>query len=177
MVGAVMWRVVKSFFVHLPLLLLALLLIYFLCQGQDVLNFVVREQYRGASSRALLTVLGDARGDLMMWCTVAFAVSWLSSSLFLAAAERATPANEVEAGTKLGLWSFLLIVTIVIAVANGWRELARAQATLMSGTFLSVLVLTGLLVLAAYFLSTGLMVRRVMRPSVPLAAALPTRWS
>lgn len=175
--GAIMWRMVKSLFVHLPLMLLALGAIYFVCQGHESLSQVIREQYRGSSSKALLTVLGDARGDLMKWTFVGFVASWLASCLFLASAERARPANENEAGSKLGLWSFLLIATIAALAAYGWISLTRAQASLLPGTFMASLLISGLAVLAAYYLSTALMVRRVMRPSVPLAAGLPARWS
>lgn len=175
--GAILWRIVKSFFIHLPILLITLALIYFLCDGQESLSLAVREQYRGASSRALTTVIGDARGDLMMWALAGFAISWLTSSLFLAACERSAPANEREARGKLGLWSFLLIATILLAAANGWLSLLRAQASLLTGTFMAVLLIAGLGILAAYYLATGLMVRRVMRPSVPLAAGLPARWN
>lgn len=175
--GAIMWRMVKSLFVHLPLMLLTLSLIYFICQGQESLSQVIREQYRGASSRALLTVLGDVRGDLLIWTFAGFAISWVASCLFLTTSERTRPANEVEAGSKTGLWSFLLVLTIVGVAANAWLSLARAQSSLMPGTFMAAILVSGLGVLAAYYLSTALMVRRVMRPSVPLAAGFPTRWS
>lgn len=175
--GAIMWRVVKSFFVHLPLMLLVLAIIYFICQGQDNLNQAIREQYRGASSRALLTVLGDARGDLMMWCFIGFGFSWLTSSLFLALAERFRPANEHEASSKIGLWSFLLLLTIAVTSVTGWLSLMRAHSSLLPGSFMAAILVAALGMLAAYYLGTALMVRRVMRPSVPLAAGFPARWS
>jgi lipid-A-disaccharide synthase-like uncharacterized protein len=175
--GAVMWRIAKAFFVHLPILLLTLGCIYFATSGQDSLSIAVRERYRGASSQALLTVLGDARGDLLTWCAAAFAVSWLASSLFLVAAQRTYPANEAEAGSRIGLWSLLLVVTIGFAVGNGWLALVRARLDLLTQSFFLAAILGGLGLLLAYYLSTGLMVKRVMRPSVPLAAALPSQWS
>jgi hydrogenase-4 membrane subunit HyfE len=177
MFGAVMWRLAKSFFVHLPMGLLGLVLIYFICQGQDSLNDGVRAQYAGVASRSLLTLLEDARGDLMLWCATAMLVSWILSGFFLSSAERARPANEAEGGASIGLWSFMLILLLVFMAAYGWAKLDRAQEILLSGTMLLAVAAGALACLVAYYLSTGLMVKRVMRPSVPLAAALPTRWS
>jgi hypothetical protein len=175
--GAIMWRAAKSFFVHLFMLLLALLLIYFIVQGQDSLSSNVRDTLKTA--RSLATRLDDARGELMMWCFVGFLISWLASSLFLASAERAAPANEAEARCRLGLWSFLLILVIAMLGANYWLSLLGAQVnvTLASNTFMAAVLIGGLAVVVAYYFATGLIVKRVMRPSVPLAAGLPTFWS
>jgi|GEM_PF-4108179 len=177
--GAIMWRVVKSFFLHVALMLLALGLIWLVVQGQDALSAAVRLRYQGRSAQALLTVLEDQRGRLMMWCFISFLVSWLASSVFLAAAERARPAGEIEAKGKIGLWSLMLVVTIVFVIFTAWLNLIEAgvSASLSSGTFLTAVLIGGIATVLAYYFATGLMVRRVMRPSVPLATALPTTWS
>jgi len=175
--GAIMWRVAKSFFVHLFFMLPVLLLVYLVVQGQDSLSDSVRATLKTA--RSLSTRLADARGELMTWCFAGFLISWLASSLFLASAERASPANEREARSRLGLWSFLLITVIALLAVNYWFSLlgARVNVSLASNTFILAVLIGGFGILLSYYLATGLVVRRVMRPSVPLAAGLPTFWS
>ncbi|HYJ31508.1 MAG TPA: hypothetical protein VEW25_14350 [Allosphingosinicella sp.] len=177
--GAIMWRVVKSFFLHVVLMLVALGLIWLVVQGQDALSAAVRLRYQGRSAQALMTVLEDERGRLMMWCFIAFLVSWLASSVFLAASERARPAGEIEARSKIGLWSLMLVVTIAFLMFSAWLNLIESgvSTSLASATFLTAVLIGGVSTVLAYYFATALMVRRVMRPSVPLATALPTTWS
>lgn len=175
--GALMWRIAKALFVHLPMMLVVLGMIYLVVQGQESLGIAVRQQYAGASSQALLAVLDDARGDILTWCFACFVMSWLAASLFLVSAERARPTNEPEARSRIGLWSFLLLATIAFLFAHGWYSLLRPRLDLMPGTFIVAVLIAGVGVVLAYYLATGLMVRRVMRPSVPLAAGLPNLWS
>jgi len=177
--GAVMWRLAKSLFVHIAVLVLALLLIYLVARGQESLSAEVLTRYQGRSPAALLTVLADARGEIVTWAAIGIAISWIASAIFLAVAERTTAANEREARRLIGLWAGMLIVTVALLAANSWLRLFSAGITgdLAASTFIACVLIGGLAVLIAYWLSTGLVVKRVMRPSVPLAAALPSFWS
>lgn len=177
--GAIMWRVMKSFFLHLALLLATLGLIWLIVQGQDALSPAVRMRFQGRSAQALLTLVDDERGRLMSWCFIGFLMSWIASSLFLAVAERARPASEAEARRKIGLWSLMLFAVIAFLIFTAWLNLidAGTSASLASGTFTTALLVGGIGTILAYYLATALMVRQVMRPSVLLASAFPTIWS
>jgi hypothetical protein len=177
--GAIAWRMTKALFIHLAILAVALGLIYLAAQGQESLSAEVRARYQGRSPLALLTVLSDARGELMMWAGVGLLASWLCTSLFVISAERAQPCNDREAASRIGLWSGLLLVALSLQAFYGWLNLLRAGVSgeLTPSTFMVAVAVGLIATVVAYWLATGLVVRRVMRPSVPLAAVLPTRWS
>jgi magnesium-transporting ATPase (P-type) len=177
--AAIMMRVIKSFFLHLLILLAALGLVYLIVAGQESLSPELRLRYQGRPPAVLLGLVENARGTLMMWVFTCFLVSWLSSSLFLAMAERSRPANEREAANKKGLWAGMLVVTLAAIAFTAWLNLIEpgVSIALASGTFMTALLVGGILAVLAYYLATALAVKLVMRPSVPLATAMPSFWS
>lgn len=177
--AAILQRITKSFAIHLVLLLIALGLVYGVVNGQENLSAAVRLQYEGQSSEVLQQLVADARGRIMTWCLVSFAISWLASSIFLTSAQRTLPANERQAASLRGLWSGLLLVVVIAVAVLAWLRLYSlgVSTDLASGSFMIALVGVGVLVLLAFYLGCGLAVKAAMRPSVPAAGALPGFWS
>jgi magnesium-transporting ATPase (P-type) len=175
--GGVFGRIGKSFFINALFLLIALGLVFILVRGVDALSEDVLRRYETPNAR--LTIVSDTRSTMMIWCLVIFLTSWITSSLFLVSAERVRPDNRAQGASRLGLWVLLLIVTVAIVAFDVWFSLFRNSILvyLETDAFGPALVGGILLSLLAYYLATGLAVKRTMRPSVPFGEALPTFWS
>jgi hypothetical protein len=171
--GGMFGRIARSFFINFFFLLLALGLIFLLVRGIDALSEDVLRRYQTLNSR--LTVVGDTRGRLMIWCVVIFLSSWITSSLFLVSAERVRPENRSQGASRLGLWVVLLILTVGVIAFYSWFGLFRNSILvyLASDSFGPALIGGIILNLLAYYFATGLAVKRTMRPSVPFGEALP----
>ncbi len=179
MLAAIVQRIIKSFVVHLVLLLIALVLVYGAVRGQDSLGTAMRMQYDGQSSDVLLQLVADARGRIMTWCLISFGVSWVASSMFLATAQRTQPSNDLHAASRRGLWSVLLLFVVAAMAILAWLRLygVGVSTDLASGTFLIALIGGAILVLTGFYLGCALAVKASMRPSVPGATALPAFWN
>ena len=173
--AATLQRITKAFAIHLLLLLAAVGLAYAAVHGEESLSAAIRTQYQDQSADVLLQLVADARGRVIGWLLASFAVGWLASSIFLAAAQRTQPANERQAASRRGLWSGLLIVTVAVTGVLAWLRLFAlgVSTDLASSGFMLALIGGGVLVLLAYYLGTGLAVKAAMRPSVPGGTALP----
>ena len=177
--SGILGRIAKSFFVNLLFCGLALLTIFLLVRGADSLSDRIRQSLADASLASLLVRVGDYRAQMLLWCLIIFAISWLTSSLFLASAEQVRPENRQQGGSRLGLWVFMLIATLGLLTITAWFNLFRSGLAgfLSFDAFGSVLVVAVLLNVLAFYLATGLVVKQVMRPSVPFAEGLPKFWS
>jgi len=171
-------RIVKSFFVNLLFLALAVGLVFLMVRGAaGVLTDDFMDRY--VSSTRRLSEVAGARGQLLLWTLAAFGSAWLVSSLFLVSAERASPQNRDQGAARIGLWTMLLVALGVMLAITAWFILFDSPrvANLAPNVFSLVFIGGILLVLLAYYFATGLAVKRTMRPSVPLGEALPTFWS
>lgn len=177
--AATLQRIIKAFAVHLALLLAAVGIAYGAVHGETSLSAAVRVQYEGQPADVLLQLVADARGRVVGWLIASFASGWLAASLFIAAAQRTQPVNERQAASRRGLWSGLLLATILASAGLAWMRLFSlgVSTDLSGGGFMAALIGGGVLVVLAYHLGTGLSVKAAMRPSVPGGTALPDFWS
>lgn len=119
----------------------------------------------------VLIYLETARQQLATWIWPAMGVSFLCSILFLGLADRHMPSNPTEAGSKKGLWTVLLIVNVVIAIIIWFVAVSMPDTSysLIFSNYAVIILVTFLLLLLGYFLSTAFFVKRTMARSVPLA--------
>ncbi|MEI9852290.1 MAG: hypothetical protein WDN24_17150 [Sphingomonas sp.] len=110
-----------------------------------------------------------------MWAILSLAVTWILSSLWLLTAERqrpTTPAERrVEPRTMGGAAAALPVRPFGDRLVPDLAR--RIQLDLATSTLTLGMVTIGFTVLIAYFVSTTLSVKTVMRPSVPFSNLLP----
>lgn len=171
-------RIAKSFLVNLLLMVIVIGVVFLMIQGVSSLDPTVRA---GLTPRRQEARVADMRTLMLMWCLVAFLISWIASSLFLAVAERTLPSHVAEARSRMTLWTILLFTTIALLALTCWLILFQGRTGISEYiTFENwgpVLIVSIVLSLISYYLATGLAVKTSMRPSVPLGEAFPRFWS
>ncbi len=122
----------------------------------------------------VLAYLLAARDQLVGWIWPAMGVSFLSSILFLGLAQQTMPGTQVEAQSKKGLWTGLMLGMLLFAIISWYFLVAAPEAgfALLFTNYAMILALTFLLVLLGYYLSTAMFVKSTMVPSVPGATLL-----
>lgn len=167
-------RIFWALLIHAAVLLIAAGLIYALGQGQDTVAEGVRRQYADRPG-ILDEIRSESVWQIIKWCILAIAASWVLASLWLVSAERQRPATPEEGASKLGSWIGMLILSLLAMAIIGWSIIWRnsVQLDLATGTLTIGMIAVGLATFLAYYLGTGMSVKTVMRPSVPLSRALP----
>lgn len=167
-------RILKAFGLHLVVFILFGLAIYFLSSGETALSETIRTNF--ADNPEQLRQIGeDAVWQLLTWCLLALAASWIIASLWLFTAERCRPAVPAEGSSRLGSWAVGLFATLAAAAVIGWRLVwsRGVSADFSSGTLFLGMVLVIVAVLLAYYLATAMFVKLVMKRSVPFSSLLP----
>lgn len=128
---------------------------------------------------AVESVLADLRLRFWSWFVWALVISLLASCLFIGLAQQGRPGDERDGAARKPLWIILLIVVIAGCGTIWWRKISLADlaAGLTSGGYALLIGLGFVITFLAYWIATGLAVKRTMRPSVPLYYLLPTRWN
>lgn len=168
-------RVFWSLLIHLAWLAVGIGILYLAGGSETSLNEVTRSQYSD-SPAVLDDIRGEAQWQLVYWLSLALSVSWVLSGIWLLIADRQRPRTPLEGGSKRGLWVILLIATLFIMAFIGWSRVWRTaiQVDLAAGMLAAGVLTVSLSVFFAYFTSTGISVKPVMRPSVPFSNLLPS---
>jgi hypothetical protein len=161
--------------IHVAIAILAMGLIYLLGSGDGALNEATKTAYESRPSE-LADVRSEALWGLALWTLLALAADWAIAGLWIMLAERQRPATPAQGAELRGLWAGLLIVSLIVTAVIGWRFVWQQSLQLDLATRLltgSTLV-ASLATLAAYWTSTAVCVKRVMRRSVPLENVFPS---
>lgn len=179
--GVFVVRAMKAFVIFLIIALVLLGLAYYVTGSFDSASQEVRRQYDGVLDpvRSVTRVLEGARFQLMQWILASSLAAWLCASLFLIQAEQFDARNVQEGASKLVSWLILFVLTIGLTAGiwYGSVSVEDVASMILADNYLMVLVTTFILLPLGYWLATGLAVKGVMRPSVPVSGLLPRFWS
>jgi uncharacterized membrane protein len=167
-------RIFKGFALHLGVLVAAGAIIYFLTSGESSLSDATRAQF-STSPGQLDQIRSDAVWQLLMWLLLSLAASWIVASFWLFSAEKCRPQTPAQGSMRFGLWIVCFFLSLIFAAVIGWRLIwnVNVNLDLASDTLFLGLILVLLSVLIAYYLSTALFVKTVMKRSVPLGGLFP----
>jgi len=162
-------RIFKAFALHLAMLVIAGAIIYFMTSGESSLSDATRAQFYDRPDQ-LSQIREDAVWQLLMWLLFATLASFVFTAIWLFSAERCRPEVPAQGSMRFGLWVMLFFVNLIVAGIIGWRQIwaANVNIDLASSTILIGTLLVLAAVLLAYYLSTALFVKTVMKRSVPL---------
>lgn len=171
-------RAIIAFLLHLLLGALAVGLIFWLTNGVDSASDTLKSSVASADDveAAVLAQLADARFALVQWTIVSLAVSWITATVFLYAAQRHEPRNDNEAAQRFSVWGVLLVLALALATLLWWRwvSLAQVSLALIANNYATILTVSFVATFLGYYLSTALIVKNTVKPSVPGARALPS---
>lgn len=171
-------RSIKAFGLHLLLGLIAFGVIYWLTNGFESASEQLRNKMVDTDDveAAVLVELAEARFTLMQWAFISLTVSWITTTVFLYAAQRHEPRSDAEAQQRFGVWGTLLILTLGLSAFLWWRwvSLAQIALALMSDHYTMILATSFAATALGYYLSTALFVKNAAKPSVPGARAFPS---
>ena len=168
-------RLFWALIIHAAIAVPALALLFFLGSGDDALNEATRLAY-GSRPDGLEDVRSAAVWGLALWTFIALAADWVLAGIWIVLAERQRPATPAQGAGMRGSWAIFLIISMLATSSIGWRvvwnrslqlDLATSLLTMSVGiVFLTTLI--------AYWTSTAVCVKRVMRRSVPLENVFPS---
>lgn len=140
--------------------------------GDASQEVTVLEDGSTASVSEVLADLDSAFSAVVMdWMIPVFIIGLICALLFLIRSAGAQAAHAPERAALKPFWTVLLFVDLVLAVFLCWLKIISSDAAfaMSSGNSTMLLILSTVLLLLAYFLSTALLVKTLMVPSVPLA--------
>ena len=171
----------KSLLIHVLVGAVAFAIAWYLSSTFDDATQTLRSQFEDSPDplTSVMLTLELARWKVVQWILVGFTASWIASTFFLVRAEKHPARREEEGAQQLVTW-LVMCAAAMLCTGLAWYtnlSLEQVAAVIASQNYMITVASGFVLAALAYWLSTGLSVKSVMRPSVPLSGLLPRFWN
>jgi hypothetical protein len=179
--GNTVIRAGLSLAVYLVFVALLVGLAWIFSNDFDDASRVVRGQFEDSPdpTAAVQGLLDAARLKLIGWISGAMGTSWIASVFFLFKAQGSKPRDLTEAREQTGTWVIMLVVSLALCALIWFLQVSNAEvgAILLTNNYITIVALTFVGVLLAYWVATALAVKWEMRFSVPLSGLIRKKWN